>query len=107
MKVVQEDQDFFSGECALAEVLRAEMEIDFGVLRGSWDKEQIRPKEIRLICDGRIVKTLPVLREKDKVEAAYLFDAAGAWLRADLYGDYYGVSDCRIRHDQPCLSETV
>ncbi len=101
MKVIQDAQDFFPGECALEEMLCVKMEIDFRTLPEVWDREQIVPREIRLICDGETVKKFPVFQEKGKMEAAHFFEAAGRWLRADLYGDYYGVPDCRIAVTNP------
>ena len=69
------------------------LQIQSDVLPGVWEKKQVRAGEIRLIADGKEVDRFPMVKVPEK------------WLRADLFGSYYGLEDCRIALTNPVYVE--
>lgn len=76
------------------------LQIQSDVLPGVWEKKQVRAGEIRLIADGKEVDRFPA-----GVSCIRRVKVPEKWLRADLFGSYYGLEDCRIALTNPVYVE--
>lgn len=76
--------------------LTLHMNLQEEALPGVWDRTQVKSGEIRVIADGKVIACVPA--EKT---CSLRVKAPEKWLRADLFGSYYGREDCRIALTNP------
>ncbi len=76
------------------------LQIQSDVLPCVWEKKQVRAGEIRLIADGNEVDRFPA-----GVSCIRRVRVPEKWLRAELFGSYYGLEDCRIALTNPVYVE--
>ena len=61
--------------------------------------------EIRVIADGKVSACVPVEKTGTLQTGTLRVKAPEKWLRADLFGSYYGLEDCRIALTNPVFRE--
>ena len=75
------------------------------ILPGIWDRTQVKSGEIRVIADGKVIACVPVEKNGTLQTRTLRVKAPEKWLRADLFGSYYGMEDCRIALTNPVFRE--
>lgn len=87
----------FSGD---TQELTLHLNLQEAVLPGVWDCTQVKTGEIRVIADGKVTACVPA-----ETTCTLRVKAPEKWLRADLFGSYYGREDCRIALTNPVFRE--
>lgn len=84
------------GDTVIPEVLRIEFQLDKGTMENDWDRDQIYPREIQLIHNGRVA-----FRCTAESQQFVQLPMTSGWIRADLLGDYYGKTNQRLALTNP------
>lgn len=87
---------YFPGDSVNAGEMTLRISLDADVLPDVWDREKIRPGEIRLVSNGKEAGRFPA-----EPKQTLQIDPEPGWFRVDLFGEYYGTEECRIAMTNP------
>ena len=96
LKAHQKENELFPGGTAEEGKIKLEIILKEDVFSDSREKDQITAEEIRIFANGQETVRIPV-QEQTVLE----LQAEKGWMRAELYGTYYGTKHCRIAVTNP------
>ncbi|MCQ2500577.1 MAG: CehA/McbA family metallohydrolase, partial [Lachnospiraceae bacterium] len=97
------------GDTVPAGDLNVKWNVTCDKLRNDFNVDQIIPKQVRLIQNGEVIESVDIPEwdgDPEKVlEGAFSIEIKPGWMRAELWGEYFGHADVRIGFANPFFVE--